>query len=139
MVSLWAYVRYAQRIGAAWVNLAVAFVGLALSLMAKQTLVTLPFVFLLLDLWPLGRMQLAPTADRSPTESNRPGAQLSFGRFIYRFIPSATPPEAMEALKPARASGRLRTFAPLRRASGEATPWQIRQRPPSAERVVIMV
>jgi protein O-mannosyl-transferase len=87
MISLWAYVRYAQRVGAAWVNLAVAFVGLALSLMAKQTLVTLPFVFLLLDLWPLGRMQLAPTADRSPTESNRPGAQLSFGRLLLEKVP----------------------------------------------------
>ncbi len=87
MISLWAYVRYAQRVGAARLNLAVAFVGLALSLMAKQTLVTLPFVFLLLDLWPLGRMQLGSTADRSPAEPNRPGAPLPFGRLLLEKVP----------------------------------------------------
>ena len=87
MISLWAYVRYAQRIGAAWVNLAVAFFGLAVSLMAKQTLVTLPFVFLLLDLWPLGRMQFGSTADRSPTDPDPPGAPLSFGRLLLEKVP----------------------------------------------------
>ncbi len=32
------------------------FVAMALSIMAKQMYITLPFVFLLLDFWPLGRM-----------------------------------------------------------------------------------
>src|SRR5438132_7979128 len=32
------------------------FVAMALSVMAKQMYITLPFVFLLLDFWPLGRM-----------------------------------------------------------------------------------
>src|SRR5581483_4571735 len=34
------------------------FTWLALSLMSKPMLVTLPFVFLLLDFWPLGRFSL---------------------------------------------------------------------------------
>jgi Flp pilus assembly protein TadD len=55
LVALLAYVRYAK--GSGRVNLVLAFVCLVLSLMAKQTLVTLPFVFLLLDFWPLGRLE----------------------------------------------------------------------------------
>jgi len=56
MLSLLAYVNYAQsqRLRS-WIASLLLFV---LSLMSKQTLVTLPFVFLLLDYWPLGRMQL---------------------------------------------------------------------------------
>lgn len=44
-------------------KLPLAAVAMVLSLMAKQTYVTLPFIFLLLDYWPLGRMRrgkLAP-------------------------------------------------------------------------------
>jgi tetratricopeptide (TPR) repeat protein len=41
--------------------------GLALGLMAKPTLVTLPFTLLLLDAWPLGRL-----APRTPSGSDRP-------------------------------------------------------------------
>ncbi|MCX6615710.1 MAG: tetratricopeptide repeat protein, partial [Acidobacteria bacterium] len=43
------------------------FVLLALGLAAKPMLVTLPFVFLLLDFWPLGRLQLPP-ADGAPAD-----------------------------------------------------------------------
>lgn len=38
---------------------------LALGLLAKPMLVTLPLVLLLVDVWPLGRLQAAPTAERS--------------------------------------------------------------------------
>jgi protein O-mannosyl-transferase len=57
LISLWAYVLYAQ--AGKWTWLALSFVALAFSLMAKQTLVTLPFVFLLFDFWPLRRMRFA--------------------------------------------------------------------------------
>jgi protein O-mannosyl-transferase len=53
LLSLHAYVTYSrcrQRR-----SLLGAFAWFACSLMSKQTLVTLPFVFLLLDFWPLGR------------------------------------------------------------------------------------
>ncbi len=53
LLSLWAYVSYTENHRRS--RYIAAFVCLALSLMAKQTFVTLPCVFLLLDYWPLGR------------------------------------------------------------------------------------
>ncbi len=56
MLTMWLYIRYAQRPGfATYLLIMLTF---ALGLMAKQMLVTLPFVLLLLDYWPLGRLQL---------------------------------------------------------------------------------
>jgi tetratricopeptide (TPR) repeat protein len=54
MLTLLAYVRYA-RAPSTWRYLIVAFV-FALGLMSKPMLVTLPFVLLLLDYWPLNRV-----------------------------------------------------------------------------------
>ena len=74
MLTLWAYGRYAQKSAASasastlqpimprasrYYWLAVAF--FALGLMSKPMLVTLPFVLLLLDYWPLGRF--TPASD----------------------------------------------------------------------------
>jgi tetratricopeptide (TPR) repeat protein len=53
LLSLWAYARYAER-PALGIYTAVTL-SFALSLLAKPMLVTLPFVFLLLDYWPLRR------------------------------------------------------------------------------------
>jgi hypothetical protein len=61
---LLAYVHYARRPSAP--RYLVVFALLALGLMAKPMLVTWPFVLLLLDWWPLGRMEPAmPAARRS--------------------------------------------------------------------------
>ena len=50
MLALWLYARAPRRmLGAS--------IALALSLMAKQMYITLPFVFLLLDVWPLNRLR----------------------------------------------------------------------------------
>ena len=53
LLSLLAYVSYARRPRV--LTVVTCFVAFVASLLSKQTLVTLPFVFLLLDLWPLGR------------------------------------------------------------------------------------
>ncbi len=55
MLTLHAYARYTARPGRARYGWVAAF--LALGLMAKPMLVTLPFVLLLLDYWPLGRLR----------------------------------------------------------------------------------
>ena len=53
MLAIWAYGRYVSSFKRAWyVLLLVCFF---LSLLAKQMMVTLPFVLLLLDVWPLQR------------------------------------------------------------------------------------
>ncbi len=63
-LTLWAYVRYAQgRAGAEpgikkWYALALGF--FALGLLGKPMLVTVPFVLLLLDYWPLSRVSASP-------------------------------------------------------------------------------
>jgi Flp pilus assembly protein TadD len=53
MLTLWAYARYTERPGIS--RYAWALTLFALGLMAKPMLVTLPFVLLLLDCWPLKR------------------------------------------------------------------------------------
>ncbi len=56
MLTLWAYVGYVRKPFSRLRYLGVA-AFFALGLMAKPMLVTLPFVLLLLDYWPLGRFQ----------------------------------------------------------------------------------
>jgi Flp pilus assembly protein TadD len=57
LLSLWAYVGYARSPSTGRYALTAAI--FALGLMAKSMLVTLPLLFLLVDVWPLGRMQSA--------------------------------------------------------------------------------
>ena len=56
MLTLWAYVGYTRRPGAA--RYLAVLVLFALGLASKPMVVTLPFVLLLLDVWPLGRTAL---------------------------------------------------------------------------------
>jgi len=58
MLTLAAYVRYVRR--PTWWRYAAVALVFALGLMAKQMVVTLPVVLLLLDLWPLGRLEVPP-------------------------------------------------------------------------------
>jgi protein O-mannosyl-transferase len=53
LLTLWAYAGYAER--TSWGRYLKVMILFALGLMAKPMLVTLPFVLLLLDYWPLGR------------------------------------------------------------------------------------
>jgi protein O-mannosyl-transferase len=56
MLTLWAYARYARSIRFSFGRYATVVVLFALGLMCKPSLVTLPFVLLLLDYWPLRRV-----------------------------------------------------------------------------------
>jgi len=64
LLSLWAYIAYAQRGG--WALYLLTAILLALGLMAKPMLVTLPLVMLLLDYWPLERLQIKPSKKNNP-------------------------------------------------------------------------
>jgi tetratricopeptide (TPR) repeat protein len=56
MLILWAYARNARRAEFRW-RYAAVMLWLALGLMSKPMLVSVPFVLLLLDYWPLGRLE----------------------------------------------------------------------------------
>ena len=56
MLTLWFYTRYAER-PVSWGRYLLVLVSFALGLTAKPMLVTLPFVLLLLDYWPLDRIR----------------------------------------------------------------------------------
>jgi len=80
MAALWAYGRYARTPGIRWY--AAVLMLYTLSLLSKQTLVTLPAVLLLLDIWPLRRWQLFPgetsqtaNAGKAPSPASRKGAK----------------------------------------------------------------
>jgi tetratricopeptide (TPR) repeat protein len=82
LLSLYAYVRYARSGRIAW--LASAFLFFVCSLASKPTVVTLPFVFLLLDFWPLGRVgNLATVAG----EARVPGPRFPWGSRVLEKVP----------------------------------------------------
>ena len=64
LLSIYAYVRSATT-GRRW-ELILSFLLFVMSLASKPTLVTLPFVFLLLDFWPLLRFGAANSLQNSP-------------------------------------------------------------------------
>jgi len=66
MLTMGAYVLYVENPGIKRYLLTVLF--FALGLMAKPMLVTLPFVLLLLDYWPLGRFHIRHVDDSQHTE-----------------------------------------------------------------------
>jgi protein O-mannosyl-transferase len=93
LLTIGTYARYADRPEVqrpksnVWYGL--ALVCFALGLMTKPMLVTLPFVLLLLDYWPLQRWSAAP---RLPGTSQRSGADSTlelrpFGRLVLEKLP----------------------------------------------------
>lgn len=70
MLTLWAYARFARSNRPAWGLYSTVIFFYALGIMCKPTLVTLPFVLLLLDYWPLRRFTvLSPGAGPNRTRS----------------------------------------------------------------------
>ena len=60
-----------------------ALTSFALALMSKAMMVTLPFVFLLLDYWPLGRLRLS-TINTPPSTTAQPS---TLGRLVWEKAP----------------------------------------------------
>jgi tetratricopeptide (TPR) repeat protein len=77
ILTLWAYGRYAEK-RSWWRYLAVA-AAFSLSLLSKPMLMTLPFMLLLLDYWPLCRMSSAVLPDGSMRSAPAP---LSVSRLL---------------------------------------------------------
>jgi len=70
LLAIWAYTGYVRNLGSSargTACYALALFAFALSLMSKAMLVTLPFVLLLLDYWPCGRLLFGkPGKSRTP-------------------------------------------------------------------------
>lgn len=96
MLTMAAYARYAEQPGIGKYLLAVLAFGLGL--MAKPMLVTLPFVLLLLDYWPLGRFQ----HDQAVKDANRWNSKSvdtrSRWRICYRLLWEKIPFFALSAV-----------------------------------------
>jgi tetratricopeptide (TPR) repeat protein len=60
MLTLWFYLRYVRQPDV--VRYLLVFLSMALGLMAKQMLLTMPFILLLLDYWPLARVARPPAS-----------------------------------------------------------------------------
>lgn len=82
MLTLWLYARYAQAPSLGRYGLVVG--AFCLGLAAKPMLVTLPFVLLLLDYWPLGRFRLAKPAEWPAGTDCKPA---SVGRLVVEKAP----------------------------------------------------
>ena len=80
MLTLWAYADFARaspKLAGKYFRVLLFF---ALGLLCKPTLVTLPFVLLLLDYWPLGRMQSAKGEEqRGRSKAPRPNREARRG------------------------------------------------------------
>lgn len=81
LLTMWAYTHYTQSQRFDLYFLALLF--FTLGLMAKPMLVTLPFVLLLVDYWPLNRLQFG----KSPKNSTLKGITSSTGGLLLEKIP----------------------------------------------------
>ena len=86
MLTVWSYIRYVERPGV--YRYLVILLFFILGLMSKPMIVTLPFVLLLLDYWPLGRIRYPKSIDSIPLYSNPPIFHLVWEK-IPLFILSA--------------------------------------------------
>jgi Flp pilus assembly protein TadD len=90
MLSVWAYVRYVEEFKVQSskfkVFYALALVLFAFALMSKPMVVTLPFVLLLLDYWPLKRLEFGPKFSRRLIEEKIPFLLLAICASVVTFI-----------------------------------------------------
>ena len=84
MLTLLAYCRYTQQQNKGRYFLVLLI--FSFGLMAKPMLVTLPFVLLLLDYWPLNRFEPPLFAKPSGRQSRKPGPVYSRRTVMYRLI-----------------------------------------------------
>jgi tetratricopeptide (TPR) repeat protein len=85
MLTMGAYLYYVERPGL-WRYLAV-FILFALGLMAKPMLVTLPFVLLLLDFWPLRRFGQTEKAKETKPSAAQKDHRASLRHLLWEKIP----------------------------------------------------
>jgi len=89
MLTMGAYARYAEHSGMTRYLPVAAF--LALGLMSKPMLVTLPLVLLLLDYWPLARIRVGKGAASARQRSGSPAKEAERGKSLGRLVVEKLP------------------------------------------------
>jgi len=89
ILTMWTYVRYTKRprLNRYWLVL----LSFALGLMSKPMLVTLPFVLLLVDYWPLGRLQFRPLSGPHRLNTDKSKDTSDQGSFVLRLVLEKAP------------------------------------------------
>jgi len=92
LLTIWAYIRFTEQPGAARYAMVLAL--FAVGLLCKAILITLPFVLLLLDFWPLRRVRHFASreddltnSDPSPKQPREPDIGKSWGALILEKLP----------------------------------------------------
>ena len=95
LLTLWAYARYAEESKVqspksrvpegehAWPYFSLTLVFFALGLMSKPMLVTVPFVLLLLDYWPLRRLNHPPIHQSTNPSPHSPRLRLVLEKLLF--------------------------------------------------------
>ncbi|HET6456387.1 MAG TPA: tetratricopeptide repeat protein [Armatimonadota bacterium] len=83
--AIWAYVRYAEK--PSFLRYSLVFLSLALGLMAKPMLVTLPIILLLMDYWPLRRFPTPRKQGTKPQALSTKNQAPSTMRLIVEKLP----------------------------------------------------
>ena len=87
MLTLWAYILYIKKREVKRYLLVVLF--FILGLMSKPMLVTLPFILLLLDFWPLGRLSLSHDT-RNVVTGQQTNEKMDIFRLVLEKVPLLT-------------------------------------------------
>jgi len=85
LLTMWAYIRYAEKSTVKRYSL--VFLLFTLGLMSKPMLVTLPFVLLLLDFWPLRRLKFEQERDGKKITEKYRGKKSETLRLLLEKIP----------------------------------------------------
>ena len=85
ILTMWAYVHYVEKPGVKRYGLVALF--FALGLMSKPMLVTLPFVLLMMDYWPLGRLKFAQEKGHNEITGEYTGKRLDIWSLVREKIP----------------------------------------------------
>jgi len=96
LLTMGAYTRYTRRRGAGRYMLTLA--AFAMGLMSKPTVITLPFVLLLLDYWPLGRFENEQLIKNTEEPSRELPGSFFQQRAFYRLILEKVPFFALSVL-----------------------------------------
>jgi len=89
MLSMWAYVRYTERPGIIWYLTALLL--FIFGLMSKPMVITLPFVLLLMDYWPLRRLGFEQSGETGNPKLNKLGKPIHKRSIVLRLVLEKTP------------------------------------------------